>query len=240
MVERSEVVTVEHLDRALALTEHARRGIAWIFGSTVGSDYADMLLRNLREFGRMRRTTITRELIRDPLRRQAAIDELIRLGLARIVKEEPPGGRGGATYWLESTTDFQSISNRFPSHSRSKRPISTIPGSEPPTTESVGTWKSVDSEHESLGNRSEMDWNMEIDGNRLEIGQPLEPPKRSLFDYHGHQTRHVRTRIGRFARCARPCPLTGGGHPVSRRHGAMLRARRPEERQQPAHRWCRG
>lgn len=103
MVEQSEIVTFEHLRRALALTEYARKGVPWVFGSTVGNEYADLLLRHLQDTGRLRRSQISRDIIRDPIRRQGAIDELVRLGLARVVTVHPEG-RGGPTSWLEPAT----------------------------------------------------------------------------------------------------------------------------------------
>ena len=41
-LERDSVVRVAYLDRALALTEYARRGFLWVFGQTVGSPLADL------------------------------------------------------------------------------------------------------------------------------------------------------------------------------------------------------
>lgn len=93
-VERSPVVGVQHLERAIALTEYARRGIAWVFGQTIGSRDADLLLRHLRQSGPLRKHTITRHIIRDPQRQQDAIDELVRLGYAAVEIATPTtGGR---------------------------------------------------------------------------------------------------------------------------------------------------
>ncbi len=92
LVERSAVVMSAHLDRALALTEYARSGVGWVFGETVGSPDADLLLRQLLAAGRLSKNAITREIIRDPLRRQAAIDELVRLDRAAVVTTHPEGG----------------------------------------------------------------------------------------------------------------------------------------------------
>lgn len=93
MADRSGQVGPEHLERALAVTEYARRGLGWVFGGSVGNRDADLLLRTLRKVGRLRLRTITRELFRDPLRRQAAMDELHRLGYARIEVVQETGGR---------------------------------------------------------------------------------------------------------------------------------------------------
>lgn len=91
LVEQAKSVSTDHLERALALTEYARRGIAWVFGDTIGNPDANLLLRHLQAAGRLTRTVITREIIRDPLRRQGAIDELLRLGKARIVTLQTAG-----------------------------------------------------------------------------------------------------------------------------------------------------
>ncbi|MES2211397.1 MAG: DUF3987 domain-containing protein, partial [Chloroflexota bacterium] len=91
LVERSDYVTTEHLERALALTEYGRLGIPWIFGETIGSPDADLLLRHLVTSGRLTKRAITQEIIRDPIRRQSAIDELVRLGRAEVVTVQPEG-----------------------------------------------------------------------------------------------------------------------------------------------------
>jgi hypothetical protein len=92
LVERATSVSMTHLERALALAEYARRGIDWVFGDTVGNPDANLLSRHLDAVGRLQNRTITRQLIRDPIRRQGAIDELVRLGRAEIVTVQT-GGR---------------------------------------------------------------------------------------------------------------------------------------------------
>lgn len=92
LVEQSEEVSLGHLRRGIAITEYARRGIAWVFGSTIGNRDADLLYRHLVAAGRLRKHSITREIIRDPIRQQAAIDELTRLSLAHIEVMHPEGG----------------------------------------------------------------------------------------------------------------------------------------------------
>jgi hypothetical protein len=91
LVEGSKIVTPDHLSRALALTEYARRGIPWVFGSTIGDPIAGVLYRHLVEGGRLSHTAITRHVIRDPIKRQAAIDELLRIGRARRVAVRTAG-----------------------------------------------------------------------------------------------------------------------------------------------------
>lgn len=93
LVERATHVTIEYLQRALELAEYARRGIAWVFGDTIGNPDADLLFRHLVQSGRLRQNVITRQIIRDPLRRQAAIDELLRLGRAHVLTVQQTGGR---------------------------------------------------------------------------------------------------------------------------------------------------
>lgn len=93
MTERAGQVTPEHLERALALTEYARAGIEWVFGGTVGNRDATLLLRSLQKVERLRLRTIIRDMIRDPLRRQDAIDELVRLDYAHVETVHETGGR---------------------------------------------------------------------------------------------------------------------------------------------------
>lgn len=118
LVERALTVTVEHLRRALALTEYARRGIAWVFGDTIGNPDADLLFRHLQASGRLRQTTITRQIIRDPIRRQVAIDELLRLGRAQVVTVQTAGRARSELVPTRvdgaSFHSFQGLDNRTP------------------------------------------------------------------------------------------------------------------------------
>ncbi len=121
MAERSGVVGPAHLARALALTEYARAGIGWVFGETVGNRDADLLLRHLMAQGQLSKTSITREIIRDPIRQQAAIDELVRLNLAVVVTEVPThGGRKTVlrTVGAERISGFPSIANLISENGR--------------------------------------------------------------------------------------------------------------------------
>ncbi len=92
-VECAARVTLDHLRRALALTEYARAGMGWVFGQSLGNPLATLLLRHLQDAGSLSATHITRHIIRDPLKRQDAIDELIRLGFARVGAVVGTGGR---------------------------------------------------------------------------------------------------------------------------------------------------
>ena len=91
LVESSRLVTIDHVDRGLALTEYARRGVTWIFGDTIGNPDAGLMFRHLQAAGSLSRTTINRQIVRDPIRRQAAIDELIRIGRAEVVTVHTSG-----------------------------------------------------------------------------------------------------------------------------------------------------
>lgn len=92
LVERADDVSLTHLRRAIALTEYARKGIPWVFGNTIGNRDADLLYRHLVASGRLGKKAITREIIRDPVRQQAAIDELTRLTLAHVEVIHPEAG----------------------------------------------------------------------------------------------------------------------------------------------------
>jgi hypothetical protein len=91
-VERSPLVTVDHVLRGIALTEYARAGLEWTFGEALGDGLATLLLRHLKEEEVLTNGTISKYLIRDPQKRQAAVDELQRLGLAEVVRIRT-GGR---------------------------------------------------------------------------------------------------------------------------------------------------
>jgi hypothetical protein len=92
-VDQAGSVGTVHLDRALALTQYARRGIPWVFGPIVGNPDAQLLLRRLRmQPDGLTANWVTQHAIRDPLRREAAKDELVRLGLAQVVVRQT-GGR---------------------------------------------------------------------------------------------------------------------------------------------------
>jgi hypothetical protein len=94
-VERASTVSAAHVDRAIALADYGRRGLAWAFGpALIGNKDTRLLYRHLVEEGRLRTRAIDREIIRDPIRRQDAIDDLVDRGLARV-ERGAPGPRGG-------------------------------------------------------------------------------------------------------------------------------------------------
>lgn len=91
-VEVADEVALDHAHRAVALTEYARRGMEWVFGAALGDGASTLLLRQLQEEGALSSGTISKYLIRDPIKRQSAVDELCRLGLA-TVERVPTSGR---------------------------------------------------------------------------------------------------------------------------------------------------
>jgi hypothetical protein len=52
-LERSWTVEQRHVDRSIALTEYARSGLYWVFGSSTGAAGADHLARRLADAGRL-------------------------------------------------------------------------------------------------------------------------------------------------------------------------------------------
>lgn len=92
-VERSRSVEREHIARAIALTDYALRGLTYAFGHAAGDADATHLLRMLRdsETGELSMTDLKHDFIREPIRRQAALDELQDLGLADVVKVRTRG-----------------------------------------------------------------------------------------------------------------------------------------------------
>lgn len=166
LVERSTVVGTGHLTRALALTEYARRGIPWVFGDTIGDRDAALLYRHLEDRGRLSTSAITRHVIRDPARRQSAIDELLRIRRARVVTVQTSG--------------------------RSRRELEAVPASDAlfapffhvPYLSQSETVKTVERVEE-----------MEISAQEpwKEAGKKVEGSPESVVcsDYHGHQSRHV-------------------------------------------------
>ena len=92
-VERSETITRDHVLRAIALTDYARRGLTYCFGHAAGDADATHLLRMLRDTdsGELTQSDLKADFIREPIRRQNAIDELQTLGLAHVLKVRTRG-----------------------------------------------------------------------------------------------------------------------------------------------------
>jgi len=178
-VERSAVVTTGHLERALALTEYARSGMGWVFGQSLGNPLATLLLRHLQAMpDGLTATHITRHIIRDPLKRQDAIDELVRMGYAEVAAVAGPHGRTRTALravGLSSTgfPDFQ-ISTR--SHESGET-----------------AWKSGNQGHLSTNG---LEIGLEIGGTHMEIGGALGTWLRPCRDYEQHQNQHRQTPDG--------------------------------------------
>jgi hypothetical protein len=107
-VERSGLVTREHVLRAIALTEYARSGLAFSFGDALGDASATHLMRMLLESddGTLPQWVISKYFIRDPIKRQAAIDDLCRLGVAEVVKVSTRGRPATMLRLLPRKRDF--------------------------------------------------------------------------------------------------------------------------------------
>jgi hypothetical protein len=191
LVEGSAVVGHGHLIRALALTEYARQGIPWVFGDTIGDKEAAYLYRQLVDAGRLTQTAITRNLIRDPIRRQGAIDELIRIKRARLV-EIQTGGRNRRE--LEPLPAL--APTFFPffhlTTNRHKREPETLEIMEKREKSAQGPWKKGGKKVEERG-----------DG----MAERGDPETVSCHFYREHQTRHE-YRDGRWMCpiCEQPSP----------------------------------
>ncbi len=177
-VERSNVVGVQHLERAIALTEYARRGISWVFGQTIGNRDADLLLRHLRQSGALRKHTITRHVIRDSIRQQDAVDELVRLGYARVEVVTPQGG--GRVTELRAT----GLGVAF---------VPFVQGSAQPQDKTQGdVGRAPGSEHETAGRSMDVRWTN--DGHPLDERdeRPVAEATwhRPCSDYTNHQDHH--------------------------------------------------
>lgn len=90
-VERSRIVTRQHVERCIALTEYARAGLDFAFGEALGDAASSYLLRLLRDREVLSQGEISKYFLKDILKRQAAIDDLCRLGLAEVVRVQTSG-----------------------------------------------------------------------------------------------------------------------------------------------------
>jgi len=91
VAEQDSAVRMEHVRRALAVTEYGRRSLPWVFRSTLGDPIAELIYRNLLEHGPLSARAISRDICRDPKKRTDAIDELTRL---RLVERQMVRTRG--------------------------------------------------------------------------------------------------------------------------------------------------
>jgi hypothetical protein len=94
LLDRSELVKVEHLASAVELWAYSERSVEYIFGDTLGDPVADTIARALKHYGRM-----TRSEIRDLFGRhesagriEAALRQLTAKGHVTMMTEET-GGR---------------------------------------------------------------------------------------------------------------------------------------------------
>lgn len=114
-VERSGLVSRQHILRSIALTEYARAGLPFAFGDTLGDQGATYLLRMLLETdeGMLPQWTISKYFIRDPIKRQAAIDDLCRLGLAEVLKVSTRGRPASVLRLIPMRRDFRDFCALF-------------------------------------------------------------------------------------------------------------------------------
>lgn len=105
-VDRAGSVQVEHVERAIALTEYARAGLGWVFGQLTGSKEADLLARAVAAAGELgiTLTDVTRKLIRNPVARQEAIDAVMDLGLIRVERVPGSGRPTQRLVWVPDET----------------------------------------------------------------------------------------------------------------------------------------
>jgi hypothetical protein len=96
VLERSSVITADHLSAAMALWEYSERSVRHIFGDALGDPVADDVLRALRQEGD---EGLTRTQIRDLFGRHKRSDRidgalalLLKLGRARMTRRDT-GGR---------------------------------------------------------------------------------------------------------------------------------------------------
>ena len=95
-VERSVLVSLDHVRRGIALTEYARAGLAYVFGESSGNEWTDLLVRQAEESpgGYLTGNDIC-QYVRDPRARQLALDVAERLGVGRVERIAPASGSKG-------------------------------------------------------------------------------------------------------------------------------------------------
>lgn len=114
-LDKAATVMLEHVDRAIALTEYARAGLGWVFGQLTGMKEADLLARAVAAAGGegLTLTDVTRKLIRSPVVRQEAIDAVMDLGLVRVERLPNPAGTGRPIQRLVWVPDEQWVGGVF-------------------------------------------------------------------------------------------------------------------------------
>jgi hypothetical protein len=137
LLDRAPAIDLVHLEAGMALWDFARRGAVYLFGESVGSRHADLVLRVLRAQGEIDRATVKAET---GLRLGADLDEIERLlvaaGIARVVERSRPDGTGRRRRVLvlaekggTGGTDEgpRAVQSAFPSHaSRALSPVSML------------------------------------------------------------------------------------------------------------------
>lgn len=123
-VERSREISRDHVMRALALTEYSRHGMKWTFGQALGDVLATYLLRQLEDEGSLAQSTISKYMIKDPQKRQAAVDELCRLGLAAVNKVKTGGRTRSELVLMAPKGDFRAFSAFSATEANASEPIS--------------------------------------------------------------------------------------------------------------------
>lgn len=92
LADRSPVVSVAHLDAAIALAEYARRSATWALGDSTGNRHADVLRRMLAD-GAVTYDEAKRALgLRTGADLAEAVGVLVEAGLADVVKVQRSGG----------------------------------------------------------------------------------------------------------------------------------------------------
>lgn len=81
VMDRSDLIQPVHLAAASAIWDYAERSALYVFGNQTGNRWADLLRRHLRERGELTANQC-REFGIPVAERQAAIDQLVALGLA--------------------------------------------------------------------------------------------------------------------------------------------------------------
>lgn len=192
-VERSSVVQMHHLQRALALTEYARRGFSWVFGQTIGNPTADLLLRYLQDSERLSANYITRHVERSSLRRQEAIDELLRLGYAET---EVTVTRGRPRRDLVLSPSYRPFVPFVPNLAKTPHAETGSSWTKAPDTRSNGVDRSrTEVGQKSDASRTEVDERSAetvVDHSTGEVKDATATWAKPCSDYINHRTQHRR------------------------------------------------
>jgi len=103
ILDMSYVVRLEHLNAALAFWKYSENSVRWIFGSKIGNEIADKILKALQERGLLTSTDI-RNLFnknKKAIETSNALEELQNLGLVTSTQEKTEGRP--STVWRPTT-----------------------------------------------------------------------------------------------------------------------------------------